>query len=763
MERSELISKLCKEAAETTPDIYDKILGAAKTEGLLSGGTGAGLSGGAGSGTARSAGGNIVKSAAGAAVKSRFAAVVATVVASVVAVTAVGVPLALNANSGLGGGSEIEAPDVNGGTESPSTPSTPDTPDTPDTPNVPDTPVTPVDPNGVKSIAIQHKNGNGNYLWNETDVRAGEYKLYGAQLEITYNDNTVKSEPLTYDMFGNGVDFSLGNHEITVEYGGKTAEFSIFVASIYMNIEVFGSDYKFNGSLGPVVYNSAYPYELDLRGLTIEGEFNIQYFGSTYYCYYGETQVDNRFVKDFDGSKRGLQTFAITAGNISSNPRTIREVNAFGYETYDITETVFLSEVIISNANNEIVYSTEVSPEKPYINLHNIPDRYRYYEPDYSVEFVFKICDLFEYSGGGDSITVAQNISFFDYSGYEITGDTNLWSVLNSGERLIKLSTGWETKEVAYTVYDSDYTNIRYCYVIGEDIISYELSDSVTLDTIKQDLMKHSLYVEYFENVNGVYVEIVPITEDMLDFSNVDVNSFDLQYGFINYKDKSVAVNITKPYSVAGAQILYNLTSTNGVNFILSETTVNDLGQCMYDECKEIVLYDNGVAMLKHTGNGIGNVLIGYKLEGNNLTLLRNGAATSFLTVDLSSKTFNEINLNSVTSGMSYTNYKFTHLYFTGYSTGWTGTFTAYTGSTGFANSYYVDVHLTGWASTTNSDGYSYQIAGVDYVATWTYGWYNNKSAFVLRFADKDWWFEIGTADSSGNYSLTLINTVSAS
>ena len=35
MERSELIAKLSKEAAGNTPDVYDKILQAARAEGLL--------------------------------------------------------------------------------------------------------------------------------------------------------------------------------------------------------------------------------------------------------------------------------------------------------------------------------------------------------------------------------------------------------------------------------------------------------------------------------------------------------------------------------------------------------------------------------------------------------------------------------------------------------------------------------------------------------------------------------------------------------
>ncbi|MCI9408156.1 MAG: hypothetical protein HFK06_07420 [Clostridia bacterium] len=60
---------------------------------------------------------------------------------------------------------------------------------------------------------------------------------------------------------------------------------------------------------------------------------------------------------------------------------------------------------------------------------------------------------------------------------------------------------------------------------------------------------------------------------------------------------------------------------------------------------------------------------------------------------------------------------------------------------------------MTGWASTADKDGNAYQVAGVEYVATWTYGFYDNEARFVLRFADKNMWFAIGD-----NNELTLMD-----
>ncbi len=132
MERSELISKLSKAANETMPEIYDKILMAAKADGLIGKTTGAkALSENAPSGS------GAVKSVAGAAVKNRVIAVVATVLACAVAVTAVAVPVALSAKGGLDDGSQIEAPEGNGstgetgggtGSQTPSDPTTPNEP-----------------------------------------------------------------------------------------------------------------------------------------------------------------------------------------------------------------------------------------------------------------------------------------------------------------------------------------------------------------------------------------------------------------------------------------------------------------------------------------------------------------------------------------------------------------------------------------------------------------------------------------------------------
>ena len=41
----------------------------------------------------------------------------------------------------------------------------------------------------------------------------------------------------------------------------------------------------------------------------------------------------------------------------------------------------------------------------------------------------------------------------------------------------------------------------------------------------------------------------------------------------------------------------------------------------------------------------------------------------------------------------------------------------------------------------------------MEYVATWTYGFYDNEARFVLRFADKNMWFAIGD-----NNELTLMD-----
>ncbi len=621
------------------------------------------------------------------------------------------------------------------------------------------------DPDGVKSIAIRHVYGNGKYLWNIDDVLEGRYNLYGARLEITQNDGKVINKLLTADMFG-GAGLSIGNHEITVEYGGQTAEFTVFVASKSNPIEVAADNYRLDGSLDTVVFDYGNDNSLNFGGLAIEGEFNVELDGNGYYGYYGETPVDERFVRNFDCGKSGMQTCILTSGNMKSTYETICEFNVFGYESATVTRgKVFLSEVLIRNANMEVVCEIEISPEKPYIDVQKIADRNTYFEPDYSTDLIFKRGDFVQYSGGGAGVTKVENIESFNSVFYNVSGNTDLWSFLNSGERIIKLENAGETIEVGYTVYDSDYTNIRFCRVHGETILDYELKDGVTIESIKQDLLTRTLYVEYFEKVNGKYVDFVPVTEDMLNFDNVDVNSYDHQYGRIEFCGKTIAVNIVKPYSVAGAQVLHNLTSTRGVNMILSDATVNDLGQCMGDVCKEIVLYDNGVAMLKHTANGVGNVLTGYKLEGDKLTLLRHGSATTFLTVNMSGGTFEEIDFDGATAGMTYNKYEFGHLYFpdTNSPLGWTATFTAYSGSTGFNNAWYVNVYLTGWASSTNEDGYNYQIAGVEYAATWAYGWHNNKNAFVLRFADRDWWFEIGTADDLGVYELKFIKTTYAS
>ncbi len=761
MERNDLISKLCKEAAENTPDIYDKIIKAAKSEGLLGArGVGAPSTDGL-KNSSSTAGSRSIKysgKTAGAVAQNRFITVVAAVIAAITATLAVGIPLALNVNDGIKNGGQIEAPDVEL-PENPDKPDKPDVPNIPENPDKPDVPEVPENPDGVKLIEIKHKLGDGKYLWNEKDVLSGVYNLYGAEIEITRNNGEVSSVPLTVDLFENEVDFAVGNHEIEVTYGGKGATFSIFVASEDGLIEAVEGEYKVMGSFDKLIFDVNSPDGFDFGGLKIGGKFNLKQDGTDYFGYFGETSVNERFVRNFNKNSAGVQACKLVTGNINPSPTTIDEFCVMGYNSVKTEERVYLSSVyIVNNNDNSIVYHTEVSPERPYINVKNIPDRFYLYEPEYRAEFDYKVGDFTIYSGGNDEVISVDNIRPFLYENYESSGDDNLFSVLFEGERTVKFTSWQEEIEVKYATYNSDDTSIRFCRVIGDNILKYELSNGVTLNSIKQELIQRSLYVEYFEPVNGKYSEIVPITEDMIDFDGVDVNSYNNQYGFIKYGGKTIAVNIVKAYSVAGAEVLYNLKSNGKVNLILSETTFNDLGQCDKDYCNEIALYNNGIAMLKHTANGIGNVLTQYKLEGGRLTLIRHGFATSFLTVNLSNRTFDELDLKTVTAGMESKKYTFSHIYFPDAEIriGWSGTFTAYTGETGFDYSWYVNVHLTGWASTANG-GNSYQIAGVEYVAAWASGWFNNKKAFMLRFADKDWWFDIGTQDADGNYKLTLI------
>lgn len=124
MEDNEIIAKLCEEAVEHTPDVYGKILKAAKAEGLIK--TSVASSSGAPSvksGSSYSAK-PTVKTAVARSPKKGILIAVASTLAAFVAATAVVVPLTLKSrNGGLGGpGGEISAPDDgNGGSDNEST------------------------------------------------------------------------------------------------------------------------------------------------------------------------------------------------------------------------------------------------------------------------------------------------------------------------------------------------------------------------------------------------------------------------------------------------------------------------------------------------------------------------------------------------------------------------------------------------------------------------------------------------------------------
>ena len=186
MERSELIAKLSKAASETTPDIYNRIIKAAKSEGLINANwAGPSASGGGGS-SVNGAGGSAVKAVGVAAAKNRVAAAVAGLVAAIVAVTGVAVPLALNVKDGLNAGPHIEAPDGNGGNSGDNsggnsgdssggqTPSDPSNPTPPVNPGDPTPPVPTADPTNADRLRF-------NFIYN-----------YSYGLEVTGFDSGDK-------------------------------------------------------------------------------------------------------------------------------------------------------------------------------------------------------------------------------------------------------------------------------------------------------------------------------------------------------------------------------------------------------------------------------------------------------------------------------------------------------------------------------------------------------------------------------------------
>lgn len=639
--------------------------------------------------------------------------------------------------------------------EEPDKPTPPETeePDKPTPPEVEEPDPAP-DPDGIKSATVQHLNGFGSYLWTEEDVLNGKFDFYGARWCITRNDGSVGYELLTPEHVQTDIA-NYGIQKLVVQYETFTEEITVCVVSDNSVIGAQISDAEIIGAKDVLAFDfNALPY-MDFGGVSIKGLFSVNQ-AVTYHDFYGIMPLDLRFIDGLEADAAGLYSCRIVAGNLGDNPETLGEIDIMLYDEQTTEQSVVLSEVAIlkstgrdeyGNEMFETAHRIELSPERSFIDINKIPDKWDYYGPEYSAYFVFGNATFNVFSGGGESVKlVAKTERIYPYDD-AVSGDIDLQSVLSTGERTITIKEYNREYKVAYTVYDSDFSNIRFCRVDGAGLLNYELKDGVTVESVKRELLGRELYVEYFEKVDGKYIHKVPVTEDMLvGFDRVDESSFESQYCSIAFADKTIGVSFVKAYTVSGARVLHTLKHAYGLNFILSDITVNDLGQCFNDKCREIVLYDNGVAMLKHAGNNLGNVLTGYKLEGGKLTLDRHGEATAYLSANLSQGTFDEIT-PSVTGG---TEYSFYHGYNLGGTIpiGWQGTFTAYSGDEG-----YVNIHLTGWASTADKDGNAYQVAGVEYVATWTYGFYDNEARFVLRFADKNMWFAIGD-----NNELTLMD-----
>lgn len=622
----------------------------------------------------------------------------------------------------------------------------------------------------IQSASISHEHGDGNYLWFKKDTDAGIYNFYGAQWEITLKDGVARGgdnvafEPVSADQLVLNGTLRAGKQEVTLKLDYLTETINVFVYEEGHGYYLDGvsGQYEVNGLTdNPILFSDGAIN--DLSKVTVTGTFNMVDGNGTVMSleYYGVKEITEENLVGFANDASGKQLCDLKI-NLSEKARPLTQVYAVAYDQTVKEQRIYISGVNIG------WWHQDMQPEAPHINVGDFiyeygkmkyGDLYHGYISEkidtesYPISFEFKIADCDVYTSDGEEVVIwgeAQDLKVYDN---DVNCERDVNKFIQVEGRDLELT--YQNKLYKFTYYAYSYNlkndlwqNIKFCRVAGRSINRYTLDDQFTVESVKQDLLNRFLYVEYFQPVNGRNKVFIPIEDFMLeDFDDIDANTFEEQSATVKFGVEqgvsiynwNIAIRMTKEYSVKGAKVVRILTSDSGECFILSEATKNDFSKHAGDKVKEIFLYDNGCAVLKHEGNGLGDFKCGYVLDGNLLKIDCHGDEVAYLT--LTDDKFTAISDSEKAGGKDSEIYVYE-------GQGWTAVFTAYdNGSNTSLWYYYLKIELKDSVSNET----------VEYQATWAIGRFNNRNCFVAAFANGEMWFNIGVQDSQGRYKLEYL------
>lgn len=585
-------------------------------------------------------------------------------------------------------------------------------------------------------------------LWALEDVESEKYDTFETEWQITYENGETKRESLTADQLAIDGLLSCGHHEIVAEYEeGVTDTLSVYVNG-YGDLEAAGevSLNKQTDAIGLV--------ELGMQSVFIDGTAElVGYFfvpdGEEYTRYFGIEKLSLSRLSGLDYNTAGKQRCNVVIEKNdarSGEEEPLGEIDVLVYDLRNNGDEVFLNKITACTQDGEELLTISVTSDNLFIDRESYmqqgssADDSRYTEGYFDYEFV--LADFVVFRGGDDEYKKIVQLRALPEGSCEVTKAVDR-DITSCGKRTIQLSVFEEPKEFSYEVYAGS-NPVRSASVSGLDGFEIVLQDGMTGEAVKDALVGKVLnFTDY--NAPSKQESVTLTAEQIKGYHSLDTESFAVQYVYLQPESSniSIPVKVVREYTTAGATLVDTLRSkyASGVNFTFTKTALNDLAQTEADDVTEIELYDNNCVLIKNTKNGLGNVLMEYQLDGNQLHFSRHGLNCGVVRVDLSEKTFRIFRYEEELDGTlpSETRYLYHHRYHPDYNFGYSFWIFLYHDGKGTCN-----VHRTGYAAGPDKNGNSYQIAGVDIVAGFEIRTVNGEKHAFINMCDREIEFVCG-------------------
>lgn len=613
----------------------------------------------------------------------------------------------------------------------------------------------------IKSAVLRRCGAEPKLLWTLEDVANEKFDTFGTEWQITYDNGETKRESLTAAQLVIDDTLRIGACEIVAKYAESVTDtLSVFIDDNSYEISAEEVVLTKQADAIGLLDRETQTWEVDgTAELTGYFQISVDY---EYTRYYGTQKLKLSFLSGLDCNTAGKQRckVIIENGNArSGEEEPLGELDVLVYETYENSNEIVLKEITAYDQDGTKLLTMPVNAKKPFIDKETYlktasAEDSRYTEGYFGYKFNEE--DYVIFRGGNDEHKKLMEEQEPFGEGLKVTKAVNK-DITSCGKRTIQFSYFEVEQEFSYEVYDGS-NPVRSASVEGLDSFEITLQD-VTGESVKDALVGKVLnYTAYNDPFNQESVELT--ASQIKGYQSLNAETFAVQHVYLEpgINNVSIPVKVVREYTIEGATLVQTLHNSNGVDFTFTKTSLNDLANTEADDVTEIELYDNGCVVIKNTKNGLGNVLMEYQLDGNQLHFSRHGLNCGVVRVDLSEKTFRAFWYDKELDQTipPETQYLYHHAYVSGSSFGYSFWISLYDDGKGSCC-----VHRTGYAAGPDKNGNSYQIAGDDVIAGFEIKTVNGEKHAFINTCDREIEFVCGEElEDNRFYRLTPVGSL---